>query len=55
MVGNHQTIYELGTNRRMREREKRKDSERNRKKISKVVKEEWREEQEKNNSLGIYI
>ena len=50
MVGTHQKIYELGTNRRTRNR--RKHSERNQRKISKVVEEEWREELEKKNSLG---
>ena len=51
-MGNHQKIHELGTNRRTRN--KRKDSERNQRKIAKVVEEEWREELGKKNSLGMY-
>ena len=42
MVGNHQKIYELGTNRRTRN--KRKHTKEIRGKIAKVVEEEWREE-----------
>ena len=53
MVGNHKKIYELGTNRRTRN--KRKYSEKKIiGKLTKVVEEEWREELEKKNSLGIY-
>ena len=51
-MGNHQKIYELGTN--IKTRSKREDSERNQRKIVKVVEKEWREELEKKNSLGIY-
>ena len=51
-MGNHLKIYELGTN--IKTRSKREDSERNQRKIVKVVEKEWREELEKKNSLGIY-
>ena len=52
MVGNHQKIHELGTNRRREIKER--TAKQIRGKIAKVVEEEWREEMEKKNSLGIY-
>ena len=53
MVGNHRKIYELGTNRRTRN--KRMDSERNQRKKSKGSGGRMeREELEKKNSLWIY-
>ena len=52
MLGNHQKIHELG---QIEEREiKERTAKEIRGKIAKVMEEEWREELEKKNSLGIY-
>ena len=51
MMGSHQKIYELGTNRRTKIKEKTAKEISGR--IAQVVEEEWRE-LEKKNSLGIY-